>query len=297
MRREARAGKRRVRADIGWGQVTRTGVQRGGQCRPGGGEGMKGFVLAAAAVVALAAPAQGLEIWNSVVLNEVHYYMPGFDAENEYIEIMNMGGTVSFLDGAVITDEGDDGMPEPVFRFPGAPGGFEHPIWPGEILLIAVDAIAGEIEPDLSHADWEFVHPSDDNDNPDVPNLIHCSGSDIDLALANAGDGILLATGADTTAAVDCATVVDGVNWDGVIDPVPIVWTVCTDPAFADGSPQGNSIGRCPGAVDRNTSSAADWVMMIPTPGEPNMPSYPSDCSTGIAARPASWGMIKALYR
>jgi hypothetical protein len=258
---------------------------------------MRGVVLAAAVVVALAGQAHGLELWNSVVLNEVHYYMPGFDAENEYIEIMNVSGTVAFLDGAVMTDEGADGMPEPVFRFPGAPGGLEHPIWPGEILLIAVDAIAGEIEPDLSHADWEFVHPSDDNDNPDVPNLIHCAGSDIDMALANGGDGVLLATGADTTAAVDCWTVIDGVNWDGVSDPVPIVWTFCTDPEFADGCPQGNSIGRCPGGIDRNTSSAADWFMMIPTPGEPNIASYPSDCSTGVAAGPASWGTIKALYR
>jgi hypothetical protein len=36
--------------------------------------------------------------------------------------------------------------------------------------------------------------------------------------------------------------------------------------------------------------------MMIPTPGEPNLPSYPADCATGVAAE-GSWGAIKTLYR
>jgi hypothetical protein len=258
---------------------------------------MARLLLAVLSIVCVVGAAQGLEVWNSVLLNEVHYYVPGYDAHNEYVELLNAGGTVAFLDGAVMTDEGDDGMPEPVFRFPGERGGFEYPIWPGEIVLIAIDAVAGEIEPDLTHADWEFVHPSDDNDNPDVPNLRHCAGSDVDIALANGGDGILIATGDDTTAAIDCDTVVDGVNWAGVSDPVPITWTSCEDPAFAAGVPQGNSLGRCPGGIDGNVSSAEDWFMTIPSPGAPNMPSWPSDCSVGVTEERASWGLIKAIYR
>ncbi len=246
-------------------------------------------------VLALVSVASGLQVWDRVVLNEIYYYVPGFDAHNEYIELVNGGGTVAFLDGAVITDEGDDGMPEGVFRFPGAHGGHQIPLHPGERLLIAVDAIPGEIEPDLSNADWEFWHPGDDNDNPDVPNLVLVSGTDADMALANAGDGILLATGTDSTAAIDCWTVVDGVNWGDVPDPVPISWTVCSDPEFADGCPQGNCLGRCPVGVDHNSSSAADWFMMFPTPGEVNIPSYPSDCSSPVSR--TSWGTIKALYR
>jgi hypothetical protein len=255
--------------------------------------------VAACVLVMLAglAPASwGLEVWNGVVINEVHYYMPGFDAHNEYIELTNTAGTVAFLDGAVITDEGEDGMPEAVFRFPGSHGGLELPIWPGEFVLIAVDAVAGEIWPDLSTADWEFVHPSDDNDNPDVPNLIHCSGSDCEIALANAGDGVLLATGVDTTAAIDCNTVVDGVNWGDVNDPVPISWYDCSDPEPAPGVPQGNSLGRCSPGIDHNTCSADDWFMSVPTPDGTNYPSYPSDCATGVHTV-FSWGVIKALYR
>jgi len=240
-------------------------------------------------------PAMGLEVWNRVVFNEIYYYVPGFDIHNEYIEIMNAGGTVAYLDGAVITDEGDDGMPEGVFRFPGIHGGYQYPIQPGEILLIAVDAVPGEIEPDLSNADWEFWHPGDDNDNPDVPNIVLVTGSNADVALANAGDGIVLATGVDTTAAIDCWTVVDGVNWGNVSDPVPIAWTACTDYEYADLVPQGNSLGRCAPGVDHNATSNADWFMMIPTPGEQNLPSFPSDCSSPVGE--ASWGTIKALYR
>ncbi len=249
------------------------------------------FVLLALA----AATAPALDIWNRVVFNEIYYYVPGVDIHNEYIELVNAGGTVAFLDGAVITDEGDDGMPEGVFRFPGVRGGHTIPIQPGEILLIAVDAVPGEIEPDLSNADWEFWHPADDNNNPDVPNITLVSGANADVALANVGDGLLLATGVDSTAAIDCWTVVDGVNWGAVPDPVPIAWTVCDDPEFAELVPQGNSLGRCPMGVDNNACSAGDWFMMIPTPGEPNLPSFPSDCASPV--RESSWGVIKALYK
>jgi len=254
------------------------------------------LVTVLAALLALAPAAFCLEVWNGVVINEVHYYMPGFDAHNEYIELTNTAGTVAFLDGAVITDEGEEGMPESVFRFPGVHGGLEIPIWPGEIVLIAVDAVPGEIWPDLSNADWEFVHQADDNDNPDVPNLIHCGGSNCDIQLANAGDGVLLATGVDTTAWIVCSSIVDGVNWGDVGDPVPISWLDCVDPESADGVPQGNSLGRCAPGLDHNRSSAEDWHMMVPTPGEPNVPSYPSDCATGVN-REVSWGVIKAVYR
>jgi hypothetical protein len=257
--------------------------------------GVTRTALALVCLACLAPAAHGLQVWDRVVLNEVFYYPMGYDSRNEYLELLNAGGTVAFLDGAVITDEGDEGMPEGVYKFPGRYGGHSIPLHPGGIVLIAVDAVDDEIWPDLAHADWEFWHEADDNDNPDVPNITLVSGSNCDMALANAGDGVLIATGVDTTAAIDCWTVVDGVNWGRVMDEVPIAWTVCTDPEYAHGCPQGNSIARCPGGVDHDTSSAADWFMSMPTPGEPNVPSYASDCSTVVRA--VSWGVVKALYR
>jgi hypothetical protein len=214
---------------------------------------------------------------------------------NEYLELLNAAGTPVSLDGAVITDEGHDGMPEGVYRFPGRRGGHDILLGPRETLLIAVDATWGGIEPDLTQADWEFHHPGDDIDNPDVPNLLLCSGADADPAFANSGDGILIATGEDTIASIDCRTVVDGVNWGAVPDPVPISWIDCGDPEPAAPCPQGNTIGRCPEGIDHDTSSADDWVMSFPTPGEPNIPSYPSDCASPVER--STWGRLKALYR
>ena len=248
-------------------------------------------------VLAAAGPVFGLEAWNGLVINEVYYYPPGEDMHNEYIELLNAGGTPVSLDGAVITDEGHDGMPEGVFRFPGARGGHTILLGANETLLIAVDAIWGGIEPDLSTADWEFLHPGDDHDNPDVPNIVLTSGADADPAFANSGDGVLIATGEDSIASIDCRTVVDGVNWGDAPDPVPISWIDCADPDFAELCPQGNSIGRCPGGVDHNVSSAQDWVMSFPTPGEPNIPSYASECATCVPSDGTTWGSIKALYR
>jgi len=253
-------------------------------------------VLVVLALVVAPVAAPGLQVWNRVVINEVFYYPMGPDAWNEYIELTNGGGTVSFLDGAVITDEGSDGMPEGVFRFPGVHGGFTYRIEPGEHVLIAVDAVWGGIEPDLSNADWEFWHPGDDHDNPAVPNVVLCSGSNADMALANGGDGLLIATGEDSTAAVDCWTVVDGVNWGNVSDPVPISWTDCWDPAPDLGCPQGNCICRCPFGLDRNTSSDDDFCVGMPTPGEPNVPMPPNTC-TSLVNGGLTWGRVKAMYR
>jgi hypothetical protein len=242
------------------------------------------------------AAASGLQVWNRVVINEVFYYPMGEDALNEYIELLNAGGSAVFLDGAVITDEGTDGMPEGVFKFPGRYGEYNLRVEPGEHVLIAVDAVWGGIEPDLSNADWEFWHPADNNDNPSVPNIVLCSGGNVDIALANAGDGILIATGEDTTAAIDCWTVVDGVNWGAVPDLVPISWTDCVDPDPDAGCPQGNCICRCPWGLDHNASSEDDWFMGIPTPDEENIPQFPNTCAA-VVRDGWSWGLIKAMYR
>jgi len=243
--------------------------------------------------------AVALEITDRVVFHEIYYYVPGFDRHNEYIELINAGTEVAYLDGAVITDEGDNWMPEGAFRFPGIHGGTLFSIEPGEIVLIAVDAVEGELEPDLRWADWEFWHDADDNDNPDVPNLEEITGSNVDMALANEGDGIVLGTGVDIWPAISCGTVVDGVNWDEVPDPVPVGPGVCVDTAYAPACPQGNCLGRCPGGFDSNRSSAEDWFVMIPSPGEENISMHPDHCTTRVPdePRPSSWGVLKALYR
>ena len=79
-------------------------------------------------------------------------------------------------------DEGNDGDIDGVtyiFQFPGSPGETNHPIRPGQFMVLAVDAVdhkalfPGSV--DLSRADWEFYNQfsPEDIDNPSVPNLIN----------------------------------------------------------------------------------------------------------------------------
>jgi hypothetical protein len=262
---------------------------------------MARIATAALLLVALVGVARALEVTDQVYIYEVYYNAAGPDASNEYIEIINSGPITAYLDGAVITDEGDDGgYSEGVFRFPGVPGGTSIPFEAGDILLIAVDATLDGVPPELNYADWEFFHPSDNVNNPGVPDLTICGGSgDYDIALANGGDGIIIATGVDTTAAIDCETVVDGVNWSEFVDPVPISSTVCVDPDTDSGSATGEAIGRCPDFIDHNVNSEDDWFPMVITPDDVNVPVAPGDCEgTSVRAlNPLSWGTIKALYR
>jgi hypothetical protein len=243
----------------------------------------------------LAVPCLALEVTDSVVIYEVYYDALGTDDDNEYLEILNYGAATVYLDGAVITDAGSALVPEAVFRFPGQPGGTDIALDPGGILLIAVDAIPDGLPPELDEADWEFFYQGDDNDNPNVPNLVLCATSFTkDVALAS-NDGVLIATGVDTIAAIDCETVVDGVNWGNPSDPVPLSSTVCEDPDTDSGSDTGDSIGRCPTFVDHNVDSEQDWFPMELTPGGPNIPIIAADCKNPVRA--ASWGVIKKLYR
>jgi len=63
---------------------------------------------------------------------------------------------------------------EMLFRFPGS--GHDHPISPGQAVVIATDAVDHRVvnpdASDLTNADFEFIGPSD-VDNPAVPNMIN----------------------------------------------------------------------------------------------------------------------------
>ena len=73
-------------------------------------------------LVSVAASARALQPSDPVKISEVHY-SPGTAPETsyEFIELYNAGARVVFLDGAVITDEGNSGSNETTFQFPGTP--------------------------------------------------------------------------------------------------------------------------------------------------------------------------------
>jgi hypothetical protein len=125
-----------------------------------------------------------------------------------YLELYNNSDTTIYLDGMILgwgywydwelpeypcaSTVAFRNDPEGVWsmmhhRFPGS--GAEYPLAPGEIALVAVDAIDhSQIHPrlpDLSQADFELLGPSD-VDNPAVPNL-----PDIGLEYERRGHGML----------------------------------------------------------------------------------------------------------
>ena len=68
-------------------------------------------------------PALALNVTDQVKINEVSYD-PSESPEDpfEFIELYNAGGTIAYLDGAVISDEGNNGTAEASFQFPGVVG-------------------------------------------------------------------------------------------------------------------------------------------------------------------------------
>src|SRR5438874_6831152 len=80
-------------------------------------------------------------------INEV-YYNVSPQGGGQFVELYNAGTSNAFLDGMILTDEAGSGI-EGVFQFPGSPGETNHPVVPGQFVLIAVDATNATI-----NADW-----------------------------------------------------------------------------------------------------------------------------------------------
>lgn len=153
---------------------------------------------------------------SDLMINEIFYCgseNSSFYFYGQYCELYNASADTMYLDGMIITRqrpvEADIEDPPPdyvraiyAYQFPGTPvTGKEYPIAPGEIILIAADAMDhtmwAERSVDLSGADWETYNAQKyDYDNPDVPNLSSVNpdrGPDWLISLAH--DGVVLATG------------------------------------------------------------------------------------------------------
>ena len=134
------------------------------------------------------------EYWFPASLSATDFYPYG-----GFLEIYNNSDTTIYLDGKIFADgeltnpsvstssnsctnystymnDPDGVWAWRIFRFPGS--GFEHPIQPGQAMVLATDALDHRVvnpdAEDLSHADFEFTGGSDP-DNPAVPNMINLS--------------------------------------------------------------------------------------------------------------------------
>ena len=223
------------------------------------------FWTACGLLFAACSTGHALQAADPIKINEVHYDPLGAPAPaNEFVELYNAGPDTLYLDGAVITDEGNAGTNEATFRFPGTPGGTSIPLAPGGFMMLVPDA-TGTPYPSVA---FEFYAGAGDLDDPSVPNITKTSGLANNLSLANGGDGLTLSTGVSTGNVIPCAEVVDGVSWEtGGGDTTAQSNTVCADPAPDAGVGTGAfSLQRKPDGADTD-NSAADLFPDLMSPG------------------------------
>ena len=153
---------------------------------------------------------------SDLMINEIFYCgseNSSFYFYGQYCELYNASPDTMYLDGMILTRQRpvEADIEDPpldyvraiyAYQFPGTPvTGKEYPIAPGEIIVVAADAMDhtmwAERSVDLSDADWETYNAQKyDYDNPDVPNLSSVNpdrGPDWMISLAH--DGVVLATG------------------------------------------------------------------------------------------------------
>ncbi len=233
------------------------------------------------------------EVYTVGPVNRMYYFY------DQYVELYNNSDEVLYLDGMMISrvcgnsitdghlgpgaDEDSDGDIDGarfVYKFPGNPGEKNHPINPGQYVVIAADAIdhtktvKGSV--DLSNVDWEFCdqYQSTEMDNPNVPNLSNMvPDKAVDFMVGLTSDIIVLTDGTDANYAdgFDINSVVDAISFktkegkDHTLDK-----RIDKSYALAPPSYSGKSLQRRKPGLDTD-NAIMDWeVIEHPTPGFQN---------------------------
>lgn len=239
-----------------------------------------------------------------LLINEVYYCGPPganglfFD---QFIELINPGDTTVYLDGKIVGRcSGFDAVISQVdsvdyltaiyaFRFPGEPGGHTLPVLPGEVVVLACDAMNFRaINPhsvNLEQADFEFYNQfGQDMDNPQVPNLENMiyEGNN-DFLINRKSDAVFIASGrvwqkvemvfpygSEFFLQIPLKEIIDAVEYKASTG-TPKILTRRLDAGFTGygvTSFSGKSIARR-GLQDLNDSSVDFQVLEHPTPFEP----------------------------
>lgn len=229
------------------------------------------------------------EIYSVGPLNDMFFFY------DQFLELYNASDSTRYLDGMLVmrvsgnseglgpgADEGADGDIDGVTyisQFPGTVGGAQHPIRPGQFLVLAVDAVDHRAQfatsVDLSKADWEFYNQfsPEDIDNPNVPNLVNLrSDKTVDFLYSLTGDVMMIASGQDTVwvDGIDIATVVDAVEYQS--SPPPTTKKTLdarVDRGYALSPPRysGQSLQRVEPGSDTNDSTIDFEIRPTATPG------------------------------
>jgi hypothetical protein len=197
------------------------------------------ILMGAVGLVISTTRAQAPSTFRPLRITEVYYDTPGVDADEEWIEVANLGDTVVELDGVKVGDEEQLGGGEGMVSFPS-----DAVLAPGQAVVVARSA-SGFRALFGSDPDYEI-----EETDPAVPRMVpYRVWATGDVALNNDGDEVLL-VGPDDV-------IVDAVNYGES--------SAFFAPSVVD-VPQGQSIARVPAGCD--TDTAADWQPLArPTPG------------------------------
>jgi len=232
-------------------------------------------------------------------INEVYYCGADYSSfyfYGQFVELYNASADTFYLDGMIVTRQSQTIHPdmeiEPhvraiyAYQFPGTPvTGREYPIYPGQFVVLASDAIDHTVwnskSVDLSGADWEFFNPiGSDYDNPAVPNLTRLrptSGADYLINLSH--NGVVLATGEEIGydeyepgklhVTLPIETIVDGIEYASNSTTTKVL-TKRVDAGFAGlgcTKYSGQSTERRELGLDTNDSTFDFVLIGRPTPG------------------------------
>jgi hypothetical protein len=247
---------------------------------------------------------------NALMINEIYYCGGDYSKYyffDQFVEIFNSSQDTLYLDGCILTRNMPTIDPEIevidhvralyAFQFPGTPvTGREHPIYPGQYVLVAADAIDHSIWAkalDLSGADWEFFNPlGSDYDVPGVPNVtsIH-PDSRTDFMINLVHNAVVFATGEEyafesyinsagyerTRVTLPLYTVIDGVEYAPTSDRTKEL-TMRVDAGFAGlgcTKYSGQSTERREIGFDINNSTFGFVLISPPTPGYTHVQQVP----------------------
>ncbi len=236
---------------------------------------------------------------NELVINEVFFTgscASTFYFYDQFVELYNPSADTLYLDGIILTRQSvaydidienvDYVRAIYAYQFPGTPGtGRDHPIAPGEFVVIAADAIDHTVycnaSVDLSGADWECYNPlGNDYDVPNVPNIVNINPSrTTDYMINLSHDGIVIATGTEYSyeegsygslnVLLPLRTVIDGVEYAS--NPATTKHlTLRVDAGFAGiGSVRydARSTERIAAGLDTDNSTNDFLLTTRPTPG------------------------------
>jgi len=236
-----------------------------------------------------------------LVLNEIYYAgckASAFYYYDQFLELYNASDQTIYLDGYIFGrgthyqdlldfEAVDYAVAYYIYRFPGESGVTQdHPIEPGEFLVIACDAIDHSVQDeacvDLSEAVYEFCNPQEFDWCPADIQLYPVSDVGKDFSMNLGKESVFIATGEDFSfhehtdpqgrlklyGHVPIETVIDGVEYASNQE-APRYMTVRIDASMARGAPKygGRSIERRFPGLDTNNSAFDFVVTDKPTPG------------------------------